>query len=63
MDWYLNHRKDLAKDITYMECSEKGHRYLLAIPKRERLERVLKVLFDEEGISFRIWHTWTFQVS
>jgi hypothetical protein len=48
MDWYLNHRKDLAKHITYMECSEKGHRYLLAIPKRERLERVLKVLFDEE---------------
>src|SRR5262249_30611302 len=35
-------------NIGYMERGEKGHSHrLLAIPSRERLERVLRVLFDE----------------
>ena len=48
MKWYLNHRQDLAKHIAYMDHSTKGDRFLLAIPKRDRLERVLEVLFDEK---------------
>lgn len=50
MQWFLEHRKDLAQQISYMTSSEHtGHaHYLLAIPSRERLERVLKVLFDEK---------------
>jgi len=49
MDWFLNHRKDLAETISWMEkCpAGSGHR-LLAIPARARLERLLRYLLDEE---------------
>jgi hypothetical protein len=50
MDWFLEHRKDLSKHISYMECEagEDVHgRRLLAIPSRERLVRVLKYMLDE----------------
>src|SRR3989442_1196955 len=49
MQWFLEHRADLARHISYMkspEGEEHDHR-LLAIPSRERLERVLKILLDE----------------
>ena len=51
MEWFLTNRRDLARHITYMEnnCpdgSSHGHR-LLAIPSRERLERVLRCLLAE----------------
>jgi hypothetical protein len=51
MQWFLDHRQDLAQHIAY--CNRKsrdgtphGHR-LLAIPSRDRLERVLRYLLDE----------------
>jgi hypothetical protein len=55
MQWFLEYRKDLAKHITYLEhCRLAPHvtpgprgLYLLAIPSREKLERVLKYLLDE----------------
>ena len=48
MQWFLDNRQDLARHITYMEEPEKthGHR-LLAVPTRDRLERVLRYLLDE----------------
>ncbi len=51
LDWFVENRKDLAHQITYLdrrqgEDSAHGHR-LLAIPSRERLIRVLRVLLDE----------------
>jgi hypothetical protein len=49
MEWFLNNRRDLARHICYMQTQQydgHGHR-LLAIPSRERLERVLRYLFDE----------------
>jgi hypothetical protein len=47
MDWFLEHRADLARHVSYMaSCHGSGHR-LLAIPSRERLERVLRYLLDE----------------
>ncbi len=49
MMWFLEHRKDLAHFISYAEC--KGHhggRRLLAVPSREKLERVLAVMLDEK---------------
>ena len=49
MMWFLEHRKDLARFISYAEC--KGHhggRRLLAVPSREKLERVLAVMLDEQ---------------
>jgi hypothetical protein len=63
MDWFLHNRKDLAHNIAYMSKShdysnhskdadtkyEAGarNRLLLAIPSKERLQRVLKYLLDE----------------
>ncbi len=47
MEWFLRNRDDLAKTISYMQASPKhGHR-LLAVPTRERLERVLAYMLDE----------------
>jgi hypothetical protein len=47
--WFLENRKDLAAHISYMtrDGSETGRR-LLAIPSKERLERVLRYVFDEK---------------
>ena len=60
MEWFLKHRPDLARHIAYCDRGNHhadddqvddgdhsaGHR-LLAIPSRERLERMLRYLFDE----------------
>jgi hypothetical protein len=49
MDWFLKHRGDLARHISYMQKGiHDGHsHYLLAIPSRDRLERVMKYVLDE----------------
>ncbi len=53
MDWFVRHRPDLSRHITYCESDEHpGHgqahiHRLLAIPTRDRLEHVLKYLLDE----------------
>ncbi len=48
--WFLKNRSDLANQISYMETGgEERHRhFLLAIPSRERLARVLSTLLDEK---------------
>ena len=54
MQWFLENRKDLAKHISYCEFEgtvgdeegKGGHR-LLAIPARERLQRLLHYVLDE----------------
>jgi len=48
MNWYLDHRKDLARQITCGTGNDGSVNYLLAIPTRERLERLLKYLFCED---------------
>jgi hypothetical protein len=45
MQWFLDNRPDLACRIAYA-AEGHGHR-LLAIPSRERLERVLRIMLDE----------------
>jgi hypothetical protein len=47
--WFLNNRKDLLKHIAALEGKgDPGHRQLLlALPTRDRLERVLKYMLDE----------------
>jgi hypothetical protein len=48
LKWFLENRKDLAQHISYMETGRVGHRHrLLAIPSRDRLERVLRYMLDE----------------
>jgi hypothetical protein len=47
MDWFLNYRKDLRETITYCElCPGAVHR-MLAVPTKERLERALRYMLDE----------------
>ena len=45
MNWFLANRADLGASISYAEMGH-GHR-LLAVPSRERLERVLSYMLDE----------------
>jgi hypothetical protein len=47
--WFLDNRPDLARQIACMHPRQAagGVRRLLAIPSRERLERVLRYLLDE----------------
>jgi hypothetical protein len=49
LEWFLTNRPDLARHITCMAPSMRhtGERRLLAIPSRERLERVLRYMLDE----------------
>ncbi|HEY3170622.1 MAG TPA: glucosidase, partial [Thermoanaerobaculia bacterium] len=49
MQWFLDNRGDLARHISYMERKVGGaHRHrLLAVPSRDRLERVLGYVLDE----------------
>jgi hypothetical protein len=46
MEWFLTHERDLARHVSIGEHDGKKLT-LLAIPSRERLERVLRYLFDE----------------
>jgi hypothetical protein len=45
--WFLENRKDLAGQISYLAQREGHGTFLLAIPSRERLERVLRYVLDE----------------
>lgn len=53
MEWFLEHRQDLARHISYCESgAHNGHDHehihrLLAVPSRERLVRVLRYVLDE----------------
>jgi hypothetical protein len=50
MEWFLGHRRDLAQHISYMEQqdgSESSGYRLLAIPTRDRLERMLRYILDD----------------
>jgi hypothetical protein len=49
MNWFLKHRQDLSRHISYMEEKSNGERkYLLAIPSRERLQRMLQYVLSED---------------
>jgi hypothetical protein len=50
LQWFLEYRQDLARNIAYLESEDgtDGHgRRLLAIPSRDRLERVVRSMLDE----------------
>lgn len=49
-EWVLTHRQDLAEHVTLAESPTRSgcHSYLLAIPSRQHLRRVLDRLFDED---------------
>jgi hypothetical protein len=52
MNWMLKHQKDLSGFMTFMERGTDDHDkdngiWLLALPTKERLERILRYLLDE----------------
>ncbi len=47
MEWFLEHRRDLARHIAYMEEGDGHEHRLLAIPSADRLQRVLRYVLDE----------------
>lgn len=47
MVWFLNNQKQLASQITYLEQRGSIPRLMLAIPSRERLQRILTYMLDE----------------
>ncbi len=49
-EWFLKYRHDLARHIawTSAECCPGQHRWLLAVPSRERLTGVLRYMLDEK---------------
>jgi hypothetical protein len=49
LNWFLENRQDVAGQIACMHPKDSGRgvQRLLAIPSRDRLERVLRVLLDE----------------
>ena len=48
MKWFLDNRPDLARLITMCSHSDEAKFSLLALPTRERLERILRRLLDEK---------------
>ena len=46
LKWFLDHRPDLSRHVPICQRGQ-SQRMLLAIPSRERLERVLRYLLDE----------------
>ena len=46
LKWFLENRKDLARQLSFMEKG-RGVKMLLALPTQERLVRVLRYLLDE----------------
>ncbi len=48
MEWFLHHRGELAAHVSYCSSSGVHGQRLLAIPSRQRLERLIRYLLDEE---------------
>ncbi len=46
--WFIQHRKDLSAQITYLDQRNGRGAYLLAIPSRERLVRMLRYVFAND---------------
>ncbi|HTL27948.1 MAG TPA: hypothetical protein VL282_01955 [Tepidisphaeraceae bacterium] len=50
MNWFIKHRPDLSRHITFAEAKPNGDSHahlLLAVPPRDRLERMLRYVLDE----------------
>ena len=47
LEWFLKYRHDLVQHVSFAESDERRQKMLLAIPSRDKLEKVLKVLLDE----------------
>lgn len=73
-DWFRKNRSDLARQISFAEvdCCPGRNQWLLAIPSKDKLKRILRYMLDESeflspfGIrslsKFHEWHPYVFHV-
>jgi hypothetical protein len=47
MDWFLENRRDLTRNVASMKEPGLGSRLLMSVVDREQLERILRVMLDE----------------
>ncbi len=47
LDWFIEHRPDLTRNVAAMDVPGSGERRLLSVLNPEQLRRVLKVMLDE----------------
>ncbi|MEP6923018.1 MAG: glucosidase [Pyrinomonadaceae bacterium] len=47
VEWFLTHRPDLTDDISCLQTPGQFGRRLLAIPSKEKLTRILRLMLDE----------------
>jgi hypothetical protein len=47
MNWFLENRRELARHVSFRKTASARAHYMLAIPSRDRLERVLRYMLDE----------------
>jgi Glycosyl hydrolase family 63 C-terminal domain len=48
LDWFIAHRPDLTENMACMRRKGMGERRLLSITTQDQLERILKIMLDEE---------------
>ena len=48
MDWFIQNRPDLTKNVARMDAKGEGERMLLSITNAEQLRRVPRIMLDEE---------------
>jgi hypothetical protein len=47
MNWFIENRRELGRHVSFNRSSADYAHYMLAIPSRDRLERVLRCMLDE----------------
>ncbi len=47
LEWFINNRPDLTRNVACMRTPGRGERRLLSIVNREKLRRILKTMLDE----------------
>jgi hypothetical protein len=48
LEWFIAHRPDLTENMACMRSKGSGERRLLSITTRRQLERILKIMLDED---------------
>ena len=55
LEWFLEHRPDLAKLVSRWQEPGRGERRLLALVRGHRMKRVLSRMLDDERVPFSVW--------
>ena len=50
MDWFIENRPDLTRNVARMDSKGEGKRLLLSITNGEQLRRILRIMLDEEQL-------------